>query len=170
MKNRTQKLVLGIVKTLGITVCVLAAISLNAVSALLYYESHAFSNQNELDKQEFSCYRGDLEIRGTVFMPSGQTDAPIAIVCHEFMTNRLFSYPYAIALAKSGYAANHHPIFGQGTDSLRRQGYTCEYLRFPKGCRSLRSYRGECMLSDYPRGASICSVSLLYMDYLRRIM
>ena len=55
MKNRTQKLVLGIVKTLGITVCVLIAITLIVVSALLYYENHDFSNQNGLDKKEFSC-------------------------------------------------------------------------------------------------------------------
>lgn len=44
MKNRTQKLVLGIVKTLGITVCVLAVVILIVVSALLYYENHDFSN------------------------------------------------------------------------------------------------------------------------------
>lgn len=87
-------------KTLGIIVCVLAAIILIAVSALLYYENHDFSDHNGLDKKEYSCYRGDLETRGTVFMPSGQTDVPIAIVCHEFMTNRLFSYPYAMALPK----------------------------------------------------------------------
>ena len=34
MKNRTQKLVLGIVKTLGITVCVLTVVILIVVSAL----------------------------------------------------------------------------------------------------------------------------------------
>lgn len=114
MKNRTQKLVLGIVKTLGITVCVLSAINLIAVSALLYFENHDFSDINGLDKKEFSCYRGDLEIRGTVYMPSGQTDLPIAIVCHEFMTNRLFSYPYAMTLAKSGYAAFCFDFCGGG--------------------------------------------------------
>lgn len=114
MKNRTQKLVLGIIKTLGITVCVLIAITLILVSVLLYYENRDFSNQNGLDKKEFSCYRGDLEIRGTVFMPSGQTDIPIAIVCHEFMTNRLFSYPYAMALARSGYAAFCFDFCGGG--------------------------------------------------------
>ena len=47
-------------------------------------------------------------------MPSGQADAPIAIVCHEFMTNRLFSYPYAMALAKSGYAAFCFDFCGGG--------------------------------------------------------
>ena len=114
MKNRTQKLVLGIVKTLGITVCVLIAITLIVVSALLYYEKHDFSDQNGLDKKEFSCCRGDLEIRGTMFMPSGQTDVPIAIVCHEFMTNRLFSYPYAMALARNGYAAFCFDFCGGG--------------------------------------------------------
>ena len=88
--------------------------SIKLVSALLYYENHDFSDQNGLDKKEFSCYRGDLEIRGTVFMPSGQTDVPIAIVCHEFMTNRLFSYPYAMALAKSGYAAFCFDFCGGG--------------------------------------------------------
>lgn len=104
-KTDSIKLVLALLRRLGIIVCVLAAIIAIVVSALLYYENHDFSDQNGLDKKEFSCYRGSLEIRGTVFMPSGQTDVPIAIVCHEFMTNRLFSYPYAMALAKSGYAA-----------------------------------------------------------------
>lgn len=105
---------MAIVKMLGIMVCVLSTIVLIAVSALLYYENHDFSNQNGLDKKEFSCYRGNLEIRGTVFMPSGQADAPIAIVCHEFMTNRLFSYPYAMALAKRGYAAFCFDFCGGG--------------------------------------------------------
>ena len=114
MRNRTQKLVLVILKTLGISAGVLVAIILIAVSALLYYENHNFSDINGIDKKEFSCYRGDLEIRGTVFMPSGQTDVPIAIVCHEFMTNRLFSYPYAMALVKSGYAAFCFDFCGGG--------------------------------------------------------
>lgn len=105
---------MAIVKMLGIMVCVLITIVLIAVSALLYYENHDFSDQKGLDKKEFSCYRGSLEIRGTVFMPSGQTDVPIAIVCHEFMTNRLFSYPYAMALARSGYAAFCFDFCGGG--------------------------------------------------------
>lgn len=103
-----------VLKMLGITVCVLAAIIAIVVSALLYYENHDFSDQNGLDKKEFSCYRGDLKIRGTVFMPSGQIDVPIAIICHEFMTNRLFSYPYAMALARSGYAAFCFDFCGGG--------------------------------------------------------
>ncbi len=114
MKNRTRKFVLGIVKTLGITACVLVTVILIALSALLYYENHDFSDHNGLDKKEYSCYRGDLEIRGTIFLPSGQTDVPIAIVCHEFMTNRLFSYPYAMALARCGYAAFCFDFCGGG--------------------------------------------------------
>lgn len=114
MRNRTQKLVWGILKTLGISAGVLVTIILIAVSALLYYENHNFSDINGIDKIEFSCYRGDLEIRGTVFVPSGQTALPIGIVCHEFMTNRLFSHPYAKALAKNGYAAFCFDFCGGG--------------------------------------------------------
>ena len=113
-KYRKQKLMLTIIKVLGMILCVLVAIILITVSALLYFENHDFSGINGLDKKEFSCYRGDLEIRGTMFMPSGQTDLPIAIVCHEFMTNRLFSYPYAMVLAKSGYAAFCFDFCGGG--------------------------------------------------------
>ena len=38
----------------------------------------------------------------------------MVIVCHEFMTNRLFSYPYAMALAKSGYATFCFDFCGGG--------------------------------------------------------
>lgn len=113
-KTDSIKLVFVLLKALGIIVRILVTIILIAVSALLYYENHDFSNQNGLDKIEFSCYRRDLKIRGTVFMLSGQTDVPIAIVCHEFMTNRLFSYPYAMALAKSGYVAFCFDFCGGG--------------------------------------------------------
>lgn len=114
MKNSNEKLMLVILKTLGIIVCVLVTIILIAMSALLYFENHDFSDRNGIDKKVFSCHRGDLKIRGTVFMPAGQTDLPIAVVCHEFMTNRLFSYPYAIALAKCGYAAFCFDFCGGG--------------------------------------------------------
>ncbi|MCI6995578.1 MAG: hypothetical protein MR936_02020 [Eubacterium sp.] len=55
-----------------------------------------------------------MKICGTVFMPAGQTDLPIAVVCHEVMTNRFFSYPYAIVLAKCGYAAFCFDFCGGG--------------------------------------------------------
>ena len=113
-KTGSKKLVFVLLKALGIIVCILVTVILIAESALLYCENHDFSDQNGLDKKEFSCHRGDLKIRGTVFMPSGQTDVPIAIICHEFMTNRLFSYPYAMALARSGYAAFCFDFCGGG--------------------------------------------------------
>ena len=101
-------------KTIGIIVCVFASIIVVAVSALLYYENHDFPDQNGINKKEFFCYRNGLKIRGTVFVPSSETDIPIAIVCHEFMTNRLFAYSYAITLAKSGYAAFCFDFCGGG--------------------------------------------------------
>lgn len=64
----------------------------------------------------FFCYRKNLKIKGTVFLPgkySGQK-LPIAIVCHEFMANQLFSFPYAKALARCGYAAFCFDFCGGG--------------------------------------------------------
>ena len=47
-------------------------------------------------KSHFFCHRDGLKIKGTVFLPEDHAPEklPIAIVCHEFMANRLFSYPY----------------------------------------------------------------------------
>ena len=109
-----RKIAAAILKVLGITIGILLIIVLIAISVLLYYESHDFSDMNGLDKKEFYCYRGDLKIRGTVFMTADCTDAPIAVVCHEFMTKRLFSYPYAMALARKGYAAFCFDFCGGG--------------------------------------------------------
>lgn len=57
--------------------------------------------------QGFVCYRDGLKIHGAVFLPEASEGKrlPVAIVCHEFMANRLFSFPYAYNLAKNGYAA-----------------------------------------------------------------
>lgn len=103
-----------LLKVLGIIVCVLLTAIVMAVSALLLFETHDFRDIKGLGKKEFSCYRGELRIRGTVFLPSGQTDLPVAIVCHEFMANRMFSYPYAMTLAKNGYAAFCFDFCGGG--------------------------------------------------------
>lgn len=67
-------------------------------------------------KSHFFCYRDGLKIKGTVFFPEdhAQEKLPIAIVCHEFMANRLFSYPYAKALARCGYAAFCFDFCGGG--------------------------------------------------------
>lgn len=109
-----KKILHTALKTSGIAVVTLLLIITLVVTALMFFENHDFSGIDGIEKREFSCCRGDLEIRGTMFMPSGQTDIPIAIVCHEFMTNRLFSYPYAMALAKSGYAAFCFDFCGGG--------------------------------------------------------
>ena len=98
MKRR--KTVTMLLRMLGGIVGALAVLVVVALTALLYVETHDFRDWKGIDKTEFSCFRDDLTIQGTVFAPSGQENLPIAIVCHEFMTNRLFSYPYAMALAR----------------------------------------------------------------------
>lgn len=67
-------------------------------------------------KRRFVCRRDNLKIIGTVFLPAAQREEklPIAVVCHEFMANRLFSYPYAKALAAAGYAAFCFDFCGGG--------------------------------------------------------
>lgn len=67
-------------------------------------------------KSHFFCHRDGLKIKGTVFLPEDHAPEklPIAIVCHEFMANRLFSYPYAKTLARCGYAAFCFDFCGGG--------------------------------------------------------
>lgn len=68
------------------------------------------------ESSHFFCYRDGLKIKGTVFFPEdhAQEKLPIAIVCHEFMANRYFSYPYAKTLARCGYAAFCFDFCGGG--------------------------------------------------------
>ena len=54
-------------KTLGIIVSTLAAIIAIAVSALLYYENHDFSDQNGLDKKS-SPAAGETRKYGEQFL------------------------------------------------------------------------------------------------------
>ena len=58
-----------------------------------------------VSREDFSCQRGELEIKGTVFMPEGKSDCPIAIVSHGFMANQMLSHIHGQNLAKMGYAA-----------------------------------------------------------------
>ncbi len=83
--------------------------------------------------QGFVCYRDGLKIHGTVFRPEASegTRLPIAIVCHEFMANRLFSFPYAYNLVKNGYAAfcfdfNGGGIVSQSEGSSRNMSVLTE--------------------------------------------
>ncbi len=83
--------------------------------------------------QGFVCRRDGLKIRGTVFRPEAPEGAllPAAIVCHEFMANRLLSLPYAYNLAKNGYAAfcfdfNGGGIVSQSDGSSRNMSVLTE--------------------------------------------
>lgn len=68
------------------------------------------------ERRNFSCYRDGLKINGTLFLPKTRKNEklPIAIVCHEFMANQLFSFPYAKALAGIGFAAFCFDFCGGG--------------------------------------------------------
>lgn len=58
-----------------------------------------------VEREGFSCERDGLTIKGTVFLPDGKTDCPIAVISHGFMANQIFSQIHAQNLAKMGYAA-----------------------------------------------------------------
>ena len=58
-----------------------------------------------VERESFSCERDGLTIKGTVFLPKGKTDCPIAVISHGFMANQMFSQIHAQNLAKMGYAA-----------------------------------------------------------------
>ena len=76
----------------------------------------------DIERQKFSCYRDDLKINGTLFLPQTHKNErlPIAIVCHEFMANQLFSFSYAKALAGIGFAAFCFDFCGGGLVSTSR--------------------------------------------------
>ncbi|MBQ6402910.1 MAG: prolyl oligopeptidase family serine peptidase [Oscillospiraceae bacterium] len=59
----------------------------------------------KLKHQEFTCSRGSLRLRGSLFRPAEGERLPIAVVSHEYMANRLFTRRYARLLASLGYAA-----------------------------------------------------------------
>ena len=86
------------------------------VAMLLCFERSNFSNIGGVEKREFSCYRDDFKICGTIFLPKEieNEKLPVAVVCHEFMANRLLSFPYAYTLAKNGYVAFCFDFCGGG--------------------------------------------------------
>lgn len=75
-----------------------------------------------IEKRRYSCYRDGLKINGTLFLPQTHKNErlPIAIVCHEFMANQLFSFSYAKALAGIGFAAFCFDFCGGGLVSISR--------------------------------------------------
>lgn len=74
---------------------------------------------SSVTRKGFICSRNGLRIVGDVFLPAGcrEADAPAAIVCHEFLTNRHLSWPYAHALAELGYATYCFDFCGGGIGS-----------------------------------------------------
>ena len=64
---------------------------------------------------EFTCKRGELNIRGTRFDPENATGA--AIICHGFMGIRQPLETYARALAGAGYATFTFDFCGGGIGS-----------------------------------------------------
>ena len=65
-----------------------------------------------IEKKPFTCVRGGLTIRGTLFRRSGSDRLPGAIVSHEFMANERSVAKYARVLAEEGYAAFTYDFCG----------------------------------------------------------
>lgn len=76
-------------------------------------------NKNGIIESEFTCQRDGLAIRGKMLVPSDAQDEklPVAVVSHGFMSSWQESYPYAQALADSGYAAFCFDFCGGGPES-----------------------------------------------------
>lgn len=70
--------------------------------------------REKIIKRKFICYRDGLKIRGTIFRIDNKNDQPIAILSHEFMTNRFFTYSYAKVLTRLGYACFCFDFCGGG--------------------------------------------------------
>lgn len=75
----------------------------NQFQDISFYEE--ISDLFSVEREGFSCERDGLTIKGTVFLPKGKTDCPIAVISHGFMANQMFSQIHAQNLAKMGYAA-----------------------------------------------------------------
>lgn len=114
MELKKRRILFSVLKATGIGIGFVIIVLLSAFCTVLGFENSDCDNLDGIEKREFSCYRGELEIRGTVFLPKEKSDLPIAIVSHEFMTNRLFAYPYALELARCGYAAFCFDFCGGG--------------------------------------------------------
>ena len=75
----------------------------NQFQDISFYEE--ISDLFSVEREGFSCERDGLTIKGTVFLPKGKTNCPIAVISHGFMANQMFSQIHAQNLAKMGYAA-----------------------------------------------------------------
>lgn len=79
----------------------------------------------KIEKRKFECFRNNLKIKGTVFLPESGKNLPVAVICHEFMANQKLSFDYAEALAQEGMAAFCFDFCGGGlvcsSDGSRRE-------------------------------------------------
>ncbi len=64
-------------------------------------------------KQKFSCERGGLTVRGTLYVPDGER-LPAAVLCHGFMANGKMMRRYAKLTASLGYLTAVFDFCGGG--------------------------------------------------------
>jgi hypothetical protein len=69
-----------------------------------------------MNKESFSCQRGDLTIRGKIF-GRGDSPKPAVILSHGFLANQRMCYDYAKLLAELGYVAFTFDFCGGGLGS-----------------------------------------------------
>lgn len=172
MKGKT--IVKKAAKAVGTTFGVFVLLLIILFLSLFGFERHSFSNIGGVEKREFSCMRDGLEIRGTVFLPAENNDDhfPIAVVCHEFMANRLFSFPYAYTLAQNGYAAfcfdfNGGGFFSQGEGKSVDMSVLTEkedlkaVLDFAKNQDYTK--KGDILLMGCSQGGLVCALTAAEM-------
>ncbi len=173
MKGKTM--IKKTAKAVGVTFGIIMLLLIILLLSLFGFERHDFSNINGIEKREFSCMRDGLEIRGTVFLPAGTDDDsfPIAVVCHEFMANRLFSFPYAYTLAQNGYAAFCFDFNGGGFFS-QSEGKSVEMsvLTEKEDLKAVLDFakkqdytkKGEILLMGCSQGGLVCALTAAEMQ------
>lgn len=172
---KEKMIIKKVIKIVGITLCVFILLLIILFLSLLRFERHDFSNIAGIEKREFSCYRDDLEIRGSIFLPveCDNDSLPIAVVCHEFMANRLFSFPYAYTLAQNGYAAfcfdfNGGGFFSQSDGKSVDMSVLTEkedlkaVLDFAKN--QTYTQKSDILLMGCSQGGLVCSLTAAELD------
>ncbi|MGN1442656.1 MAG: alpha/beta hydrolase family protein, partial [Acutalibacteraceae bacterium] len=96
----------------------------------------------------------------------------IAVVCHEFMANRLFSFPYAYTLAQNGYAAFCFDFNGGGFFS-QSEGKSVEMsvLTEKEDLKAVLDFakkqdytkKGDILLMGCSQGGLVCALTAAEM-------
>lgn len=173
MKGKTM--IKKTAKAVGVTFGIIMLLLIILLLSLFGFERHDFSNINGIEKREFSCMRDDLDIRGTVFLPAETNDDsfPIAVVCHEFMANRLFSFPYAYTLAQNGYAAFCFDFNGGGFFSQSEgKSVDMSVLTEKEDLKAVLDFakkqdytkKGEILLMGCSQGGLVCALTAAEMQ------